>query len=491
MFRRNAFGSCPVLFLSLALIFFGHSAPARAQCAENFQDISFNDGIGRIKTYECRSDDVSVQVVFHRIDEEVIGSLILNKPRPEVAKTLGSFRLQHNDVYAKLKGLFDTFGVEEKIRGGYGISLSEPDGGTEYTGEAAFQPGEDTTVSVLSLAPNGAASREAQFFTFPTLLLGKEINDKVKAAYAGGPEFDAVLTVPDDAQQQALEDYFARQCSEKNECGGKNYLDLARHVNRGGFLRVSADVGQCEAGEEPTGYLAPRQLELELVTIRNTSGRQISLDHIVGSAAIAPVKLHPGQAVAIPLGMEFTLSEFKPIRYGRKLSIRGMQIDGKRIFLLQMLSNFISQTSGDSGASCPYLYALNADGSVQQSYGKVIHSAHNRYRKMTEVVQLKQFTTHFMLREEEPERSFIDQVELRLRMKDKSYLRFAPKDPALGKTDSDYTEIAPFTAIQIAFELPDTIKEEDVERATLAITGYYRQVHLPAIEVSVVNQSRR
>ena len=126
---------------------------------------------------------------------------------------------------------------------------------------------------------------------------------------------------------------------------------------------------------------------------------------------------------------------------------------------------------GDSGASCPYLYALKTDGSVQQSYGKVIHSAHNKYRQMTEVVQLSQFATKFMLREEEPERSFIDQVELRLRMKDKSYLRFAPKTASLGKTDSEYVEIAPFTAIEINFDLPENIKKENVERATLAITG--------------------
>ena len=85
-------------------------------------------------------------------------------------------------------------------------------------------------------------------------------------------------------------------------------------------------------------------------------------------------------------------------------------------------------------------------------------------------MQLSQFATKFMLREEEPERSFIDQVELRLRMKDKSYLRFAPKTASLGKTDSEYVEIAPFTAIEINFDLPEDIKKENVERATLAIT---------------------
>ncbi len=489
MFRSAIRRFCSKLAISLALVFISASTAAFGQCAQAFKDVQYSDGIGRIKTYECRTVDASVRVVFHRIDEEVIGSYLLGQPSPEVASTLGNFKLIPNPITEKLEELFREFGVVEQIKGGYSVSLSVPEGGTEYTGDVGGRPGESKPVQVLSLAPNGAASREAQYFTFPTLLLGKEINDKVKAGYAGGPSYDAVLRVPNEDEKRALEEHFETECSTKNECAGKKYMGLARHIKREGFLRISADVGQCDAGEEPTGYVAPRKLVLELVTIENTSGREIELNKVVGRASIPPTKLRSGEAIGIPLRMEFKLYDTKPIKYGRTLTVRGIEIDKTRVYLTQMFSNSTSQTSGDSGASCPYLYALKTDGSVQQSYGKVIHSAHNKYRKMTEVVQLSQFTTKFMLREEEPERSFIDQVELRLRMKDKSYLRFAPKTAALGKTDSEYVEIAPFTAIEINFDLPEGIKEQDVDRATLAITGYYKPVHLPAIEVSAIKPS--
>ncbi len=489
MFRSATRGFCSKLSLALALVLISASTAAFGQCVQAFKDIQYKDGIGRIKTYECQARDATVRVVFHRIDEEVIGSLILGQPNPEIQKTLGNFRVITNRVAKKLGKLFKKFGVEEQIKGGYSVSLSVPEGGTEYSGDVGGRPGEDKAVKVLSLAPNGAASREADYFTFPTLLLGKEINDKVKVGYAGGPSYDAVLRAPNEAEKRALEDYFEKECSQKKQCAGKKYMDLARHINRDGFLRISADVGQCEAGEEPTGYVAPRKLVLDLVTIENTSGRQIELNRVVGRASIPPTELRPGEAIGIPLRMEFKVYDTKPIKYGRTLTVRAIEIDNNRVYLMQMLSNSTSQTSGDSGASCPYLYALKTDGSVQQSYGKIIHSAHNRYRKMTEVVQLRQFTTKFMLREEEPERSYIDQAELRLRMKDNSYLRFAPKTASLGKTDSEYAEIPPFTAIEINFELPDWIKEEDIDKATLAITGYYKRVHLPAIEVSATKPS--
>jgi len=192
------------------------------------------------------------------------------------------------------------------------------------------------------------------------------------------------LRVPNEDEKQALEDHFAKECSDKDRCAGKKYLDMARHINRAGFLRISADVGQCEAGEEPTGYLAPRKLVLDLVTIENTSGREIELNRVVGRASIPPTKLKSGEAIGIPLRMEFKLYDLKPIKYGRTLTVRAIEIDKNRVYLMQMLSNSTSQTSGESGASCPYLYALKTDGSVQQSYGKVIHSAHNKYRKMSD-----------------------------------------------------------------------------------------------------------
>lgn len=486
MFRLFALGFCSKLSILLALVFISPSSEALGQCVKNHLDVKYKDGVGRIRTYECQAGGAKMRVAFHRLDEEVVGSLILRNPRPEILQTVGKFRVLENQVSADLAELFKKFGTKEKKTGGYSMSLSVPQGGTEYSGGEDRFEDEANPDTILTLAPATLSTQHVAMFPFPTRLLGEEIYAKVKAKLAGGPYHGIEDWTPTAQQEKALRTYFEAQCSNKNECNGKKYLDLARFVGDKRFLRISADNGECGAGEEPEGSIDPRDLIVNFAIIKNTSNREISLDDVIGSDSIQPTKIAPGESVGIPLKMVFGGEGVIP--YGRKLTIRGLKVNGRRMIFDQMSANFMSVTSGESGASCPYLYALNADGSVKQSYGKIIHAAYNKYRKMTEVVQLSALTTKFMLREEEPERAFIDQVQLRLRMKDKSYLRFAPTTPSLADTDSEYAEIAPFTAIQIAFELPDWIKEEDVERATLAVTGFYRRVHLPPIEVSTAQQ---
>jgi hypothetical protein len=136
----------------------------------------------------------------------------------------------------------------------------------------------------------------------------------------------------------------------------------------------------------------------------------------------------------------------------------------------------LSESSeAQEGASCPYLYAWNEHASTWQSYGKVIHRGQGLRREMTQVVRLSAFTTKFRLAEEEPEDSFIDQVELRVQLKTGSILTLKPTNTVLADRDAQRLRIPAFDKAEFAFELPKEMTPDDIETASISITGYYER----------------
>jgi hypothetical protein len=127
------------------------------------------------------------------------------------------------------------------------------------------------------------------------------------------------------------------------------------------------------------------------------------------------------------------------------------------------------------GARCPYLYAWKDNESHWETYGKMIHGAENRDHERTEVVPLSSFATKFRLAEEEPETSFIDDINLKVRLRNGSEITLEPQF-AEGGLLHEQIRIAPFTEVKFFFSLPPTVKEADVEKASLSMTGYYEVV---------------
>ncbi|HLL29274.1 MAG TPA: hypothetical protein VKT73_16675 [Xanthobacteraceae bacterium] len=125
------------------------------------------------------------------------------------------------------------------------------------------------------------------------------------------------------------------------------------------------------------------------------------------------------------------------------------------------------------GTSCPYLYAWNEELSAWQKYGKVIHRAQGRRREMTQAVKLTTFATKFRLAEEEPEDSFIDQVQLNVRLKNGSVLALKPSTSELADRDGRRLHIIEFQSAEFGFELPKEVTASDVETASISVTGYY------------------
>jgi hypothetical protein len=151
------------------------------------------------------------------------------------------------------------------------------------------------------------------------------------------------------------------------------------------------------------------------------------------------------------------------------------------LFALVPPPRYTESTSASEGHSCPYLYAWSDQVSRWQSYGKVIRDARGQSQEMTQVIKLTSFGTKFRLAEEESERSFIDQVQLRIELKEGSQVILKPVTKILAERDGRRLYIPAFKMAEFAFELPVWIKPADVEQTSLSITGYYERLPFPPI----------
>ena len=150
---------------------------------------------------------------------------------------------------------------------------------------------------------------------------------------------------------------------------------------------------------------------------------------------------------------------------------------GNEVELAPIFPRIYSEsTSASEEHSCPYLYAWSDRELRWHSYGKVIRDARGQSLKMTQVIKLDAFATKFRLSEEEPERSFIDQVQLRVKLKDGSEVAVNPTMKNVTQGDKNHLYIPAYQAVEITFTLPEWIESANIEQASLSITGYYESL---------------
>jgi hypothetical protein len=158
--------------------------------------------------------------------------------------------------------------------------------------------------------------------------------------------------------------------------------------------------------------------------------------------------------------------------YGPELDLRGLVLNGRRLDFESASRNFMRLTAGEGYGSCPYLYAF--DGETWVRRGKVIHTANGRERETTQRVSLAGLTTKFRLSEEELEVSYIDEVALELDLAGGGSIVLRPDAASLAERDGRHAVIRAWETLELEFKLPPHVAAAEVERSTLAITGYYR-----------------
>jgi hypothetical protein len=161
--------------------------------------------------------------------------------------------------------------------------------------------------------------------------------------------------------------------------------------------------------------------------------------------------------------------------YGPEVALAGLSIAGEHIKLKDHSANFLQLTAGADVGSCPYLYALDGKTGRWRGYGKVIHTADSKAKKMTQLVKLDGFANHFRLTEHELELSYIDRVQLVLDLHDGRKINLSPQQEIMSRTDGNAQKIYAGQTVEFDFTLPDELAPKDIKNSSLTITGYYQR----------------
>lgn len=169
------------------------------------------------------------------------------------------------------------------------------------------------------------------------------------------------------------------------------------------------------------------------------------------------------------------LPRVTPYLWGPELTLKGMNVGGKRIVLDDTSANFLELTAGEGYGSCPFLYSYDEGQRTWVSHGKVIDSADEAAKELTQEVPITAFATRFRIAEEELEMSQINRVVLSVTNKDGETLQLMPDDMRLKDKDDRYVRILAGRAMTVTFKLPPGMHASDVASSKLAVTGYYRR----------------
>jgi hypothetical protein len=347
------------------------SSAAAADCLPSTREVKFPDGSARLKTYVCRTADAAkpqVQIEFDRLSEAAAGSLVEGTPYPDLQRSLGSWRVLPNAVFAETKRLFDTYGTKAEVHSCYNFVagavgakaysppsdkqvcdqqrtlwyFSFPDQAGITTKPIAL-PDDEKAVKTSTRWPDGwnfaysGSNCDAKSPIECTILWRAARKSDLADYLANQAKLETQVDLPPDTQpadapppDPAAEAEQKKQAQEQADSkqSEARFFDLLQHLTadqwRDDFLTITGEYAECGGGM--TFSLHIRQLVLDTAFVRNVSSEPVSLDGLVGLAdparalrkveapkpgtagdvvPLAATVLKPGETIAIPLRMSF------------------------------------------------------------------------------------------------------------------------------------------------------------------------------------------
>lgn len=157
--------------------------------------------------------------------------------------------------------------------------------------------------------------------------------------------------------------------------------------------------------------------------------------------------------------------------FGPEWALTGLALGGERILFDAVAPNFLEITAGLEVGSCPILYAWSKPDAVWFRHGKIIHQAQTQASQASETVTFDGFVHRFRIAEEELERATIAGVKLAIELADGNTVTLLPESASF--TAGNAIELYANDEIEIDFALTGNLKESDVVRSRLTVTGYY------------------
>jgi hypothetical protein len=160
----------------------------------------------------------------------------------------------------------------------------------------------------------------------------------------------------------------------------------------------------------------------------------------------------------------------KEFIYGTSISIEQIAIDGK-IYPFRKFDEkaFILHSMSEQG-SCPYAYTYSPEIKQWLSEGHILYGKSSKRKEGWDSIKLKRFTGKVIIKENDPEVSFIDLLRIRVKNSDGKEQVLLPKQAVLRSEDQQYLTMKQGDQTEVEF---DGFQENAGSTFYLESKGYY------------------
>jgi len=238
-------------------------------------------------------------------------------------------------------------------------------------------------------------------------------------------------------------------------------------------LKVAEETGLADLGDEGLQVIPPANYAGVLKRIRAKGGIKGSLDiegtrgrHIIVTAESLERIMSRGKP-------NFTFnSEYL---YGPSVRIESVEIN-KFGYLLRRFdpSKLLITSAMDeqpfSEGSCPYVYTYSTREKTWVSEGVILYGNNSKLREMEDEKVLRRFTGKILIKEEDPEDSFIDSIYIKAVTSGGRVTILYPRDQKLRSVDQQYLNLRHGDQVFIEFDIPPGF---EVHKYVLVARGFY------------------
>ena len=126
--------------------------------------------------------------------------------------------------------------------------------------------------------------------------------------------------------------------------------------------------------------------------------------------------------------------------------------------------------SGDEKGCCPYVYTYSREAQTWISEGHVLYGNNSKAKERLDQIHLKRFDGRVQIKENDPEVSYIDFVQIKAKKEDGSEITIFPKDNLLKSEDGKYRILKQGEGVEVDFDLSGV---GTANGFSLIIKGYY------------------
>jgi hypothetical protein len=141
----------------------------------------------------------------------------------------------------------------------------------------------------------------------------------------------------------------------------------------------------------------------------------------------------------------------KEYLFGPSTRIEGLVVDDAEYPVRQFDPHMIVIRDGNGTGSCPFVYTYSSLSHGWSSEGRILYGARGRKREMVDSLKLEEFDGRIVLREEEPETTYIKSVYISVRDPSGNERIYYPSNWASLRSMASYVQLKQGTAIELRF----------------------------------------